>query len=113
MMKLASVFFGILFASGGIFFAMGKLHVHMKVWKSMTEEEKQKIDIRQLCVNIGEMITLSGILFIFNGLWPEFSEHWFSMAMIAWLIVAGADVVYIQKSRRFQQNQDSAARENH
>ena len=69
--------------------------------KNMTQEEKDKIKIVPLCRNIGEVIALNGLIFLLKGLWPGFENHWFVTAMIAWFIVAGFDLWYIEKSDRY------------
>ena len=56
----------------------------------------------KICRNIGEIIALNGIIFLMKGLWSGFPNHWFVCAMIAWLIVAGFDVWYIEKSNRYR-----------
>ena len=63
----------------------------------MPQEEKEKIKIVPLCRNIGEVIALNGIIFLMKGLWSGFADHWFVAAMIAWLMIAGFDVWYIEK----------------
>ena len=65
------------------------------------KEEKEKIKIVPLCRNIGEVIALNGLIFLLKGLWPGFENHWFVTAMIAWFIVAGFDLWYIEKSDRY------------
>ena len=52
--------------------------------------------------NIGEIIALNGIIFLLKGLWAGFSDHWFVGAMVAWMIIAGFDVWYIEKSQRYR-----------
>ena len=103
-MNIVCVLYGILFSGAGVLFATGKLHGYISAWKQMPEDEKEKIRIEPLCRNIGEVIGLSGILFLLKGLCPGFQDHWFAGAMIAWLIVAGFDVFYIERSNRYIQN---------
>ena len=100
--NIAGIFFGILFIAGGLLFASGQIHSRLSVWKRMPPEEKKKIRIVPLCRNIGEVILLSGILFLLDGLWPDFRNHWFTSAMVAWLIVAGLDVWFISRSSRYK-----------
>ena len=100
-MDFTCIFFGILFTIAGFWFACGKGHSHLSAWKNMSPEEKSKIKIVPLCRNVGEIIALNGIIFLMKGLWPGFSNHWFVGAMVAWLIVAGFDVWYIGKSKRY------------
>ena len=101
-LNITGVVFGILFIIGGLLFAAGAIHTKLSVWKQMPQDEKDKINIVPLCRNIGEMIILSGILFLVDGVWPAFQEHWFTVSMIAWLIVAGLDVWFISRSSRYK-----------
>lgn len=101
-MNISCIFFGILVCIVGIMFACGKGHIHLSAWKAMPEEEKRKIKILPLCRNIGEVITLNGLIFLVKGLWSGVSENWFLYAMIAWLVIAGFDVWYIGKSDRYR-----------
>ena len=101
-MNFVSVFFGVLFSVSGVLFSMGKILPRLSVWKHMPEADRKKVRIVPLCRNIGEIITLSGILFLINGLWEGFRDHWFAASMAAWLIVAGLDVWYITKSSRYK-----------
>ena len=101
-MNVICIIFGMIFAAAGVLFAFGKLHPHLSAWKNMAQEEKDKINIVLLCRNIGEVILLSGIIFLLNGFLPSFREHWFTVAMIAWLIIAGLDVWFISKSKRYK-----------
>ena len=83
----------------GFLFACGKGHIHLSAWKNMPQEEKEKIKIKPLCRNIGEVIALNGIIFLIKGLWSGFENHWFAAAMLVWLTVAGLDFWYITKSK--------------
>lgn len=102
-MDFICIFFGILFTMAGFLFFIGKAHIHLSAWKNMPQEEKNKIKILPLCRNIGEVIILSGIIFLIKGLWADFSNHWFVGSMVAWLMVAWLDVWYITKSERYKQ----------
>ena len=102
MLNPGAIFFGVLFLTAGLLFAAGKVHERLPFWKRMPETEKQKIRIGPLCRNIGEMILLSGLLFLMDGFWPRFREHWFAGAMAAWLMVAALDVWVIGRSSRYR-----------
>ena len=101
-MSYSSIIFGLIFLVVGFMFFMGKLHIHLKAWKNMPEDEKNKIRIKELCRNLGEVIMLSGIIFLLNGFIPSAKNHWFTIAIIAWLLVAGLDLLYIHKSKRYE-----------
>ncbi|WP_296924989.1 DUF3784 domain-containing protein [uncultured Megasphaera sp.] len=101
-MHVASIFLGVFFLLAGVLFACGKVHIHLSNWKNMPSEEKEKIDIVPLCRNVGAIIMLSGVIFLIKGLWSGFTGHWFTLTMVAWFMVAGADLLYIEKSRRYQ-----------
>lgn len=96
-MNLTCIFFGIGFICAGIWFALGKGHIHLTAWKNMPSEEKDKIKIDALCKNIGSMISLCGVIFLLGG----FIASIFLPAMIAWLIIAGIDVYVISKSKKY------------
>ena len=100
-MNWSSIFFGLLFTAVGILFFFGKVHPHLSAWQQLPQEEKDALNMVPLCRNIGEVIALSGIIFLMNGLWRGFRTHWFTGSMIAWLVVAGLDVWYLSKSPRF------------
>ena len=100
-MNLTCIFFGIIFTIAGFMFACGKGHIHFSSWKNMPQEEKEKIKIVPLCRNIGEVIALNGLIFLLKGLCLGFENHWFVTVMIAWFIVAGFDLWYIENSDRY------------
>ncbi len=99
-MDLTCIAFGIIFIVIGIVFAIGKGHIHLKAWQNMTEEEKAEIIIEPLCRNIGSVIALSGIIFLFKGFLADNESNWFTIAMIAWFIIAGVDVYLINKKEK-------------
>ncbi|MCD8214941.1 MAG: DUF3784 domain-containing protein [Clostridiales bacterium] len=101
-MNYMCIFLGIIFITAGIAFALGKVHKHLFAWKVMPDNEKEGIKIEALCRNIGEMIILSGIIFILSGLCAGFSEAMFTVVMIVWMIIACFDVYYISKSSRYK-----------
>lgn len=94
-LNLTCIFFGIAFILAGIWFALGKGHIHLTAWKNMPSEEKAKIKIKSLCKNIGGIISLCGVIFLLGG----FVTPVFLPAMIIWLIIAGIDVYVISKSQ--------------
>lgn len=101
-MHFTSIVLGVVFTIAGFLFACGKLHIHLSNWKNMPDEEKEKIDIVPLCHNVGAIITLSGLIFLLKGLWADFTGSWFTITMVVWFIVAALDLLYIEKSRRYQ-----------
>ena len=101
-MNVTCILFGLLFIGFGIMFAMGKLHEIITPWKSLSEQEKNEIAIQPLCMNIGEVIALSGIVLLINGIIPEFKSHWLVISMVAWFFIAGFDLWYIEKSKKFK-----------
>ncbi|EGT3953494.1 DUF3784 domain-containing protein [Clostridioides difficile] len=95
-MDFTSAIFGVLFTTIGILFFRGKGVLYQYVYEKMSDSEKAKvIPLRH---NVGELIVLNGLIFLMKGLWSEFTNHWFTGGMIAWLIIAGFDVWYISKS---------------
>ena len=100
-MDFTCIIFGILFIVSGVLFATRKLHIHLTAWKQMPDAEKDKIRIHPLCLNIGEVIMLNGLIFLLKGLLAGFTSNLFTIAMVAWMIVAGFDVWYISKSKKY------------
>ncbi len=96
--------FGILFLGAGIAFFTGKAHVHMKAWKRMPEEEKAGIRIVPLCRNIGMVIGLAGLVFLASGISASFKSNFFTWGMIAWMVICGADLIFIEKSGRYKRD---------
>ena len=103
-MNFTCIFFGIIFLITGILFATGKLHEHITAWKNMPIEEKRRIKIVPLCMNIGLVIALSGVIFLINGFWSGFRDHLFVISMVAWLILAGIDLFFIEKKHWYEIN---------
>lgn len=100
-MKLLSLFFGVLFLIFGLLFFTGKIYVNMLMLRNIYTEEKQKIKIKLLCQNIGELIILSSLIFICKGLFIEFTNKKFSLAILIWFLIAGFDLIFISKSKRY------------
>ncbi len=101
-MDYTCILFGAVFIIAGIVFAFGKIYNRLSAWKNMSEKERKEINIVPLCRNIGLVIVLSGIIFLVKGLWSGFSNSAFIIAMVVWLILAGVDVWYISKSKRYR-----------
>ena len=100
-MDFVCILFGIAFmVAGGLFF-MGKLHTRMKSCQNMPDEEKEKINIVPLYRNVGQMIFLCGTIFLTKGIVPVFSQRYFTLAMVIWLVLSGLDLCYVSKSRKF------------
>ena len=104
-MNFTCIMFGIIFLITGILFAAGKLHKHITAWKNMPGDEKRRIRILPLCRNIGMVISLSGVIFLINGFWQGFRDHLFVISMIAWLLLAGVDLFFIEKKHWYEINE--------
>lgn len=101
-MEFTSILFGIIFLIIGILLGNGKIHVNLSFWKNMENDEKARIKIMPLCRNIGKVITLAALIFLINGIFKKSVSNWFSIMMIGWMIIAGIDVWYIEKSNRYK-----------
>ena len=100
-MNLTCLLFGILFTVVGGLFMAGKLHTHIEAWKTMPQEEKDKIKIEELCRNIGLMIVTCGVIFLLSGVSAAFKARFFVAAMVLWLAASFVDVWYIEKKGRY------------
>ena len=100
-MNGSCLIFGVLFTAAGVLFGAGKLHSRLAAWQAMPPEEKEKIRIEALCRNIGGMIALCGLLFLLAGVSAAFQQSGFVWSMVLWLILAGADLWWIEQKGRY------------
>lgn len=100
-MDYTCVFLGTVFIISGVLFAGGKLHTHLSAWRNTLCEEKRRIRIIPLCKNVGGMIVCNGLLFLVKGFSKFLGDSWFIAAVLVWSILAGLDVWYISKSKRY------------
>lgn len=101
-MNITCIVLGVCFVAFGYFFAIGKIHTKMTAWREMPLAEKEKIKIGPLCQNIGQMIMVSGIIFLISGFWKGFRIHLFVWSMVIWLIIAGIDLWDITKHKKYE-----------
>ena len=101
-MDIPCIIFGVSFIIFGVLVMTGKLHLFVKSWKNMSDEEKKSLKIKSICLNIGGVIVLSGIIFLISGLIEVFRAQFFLISMIVWIVLAGIDVIYILKSKRYR-----------
>lgn len=101
-MEYIYVFLGVLFIiAGPCVFLRKDAHPALCVGKHAGGRGGDRI--MPLCRCMGEVIVLSGLIFLMKGLWAGFSEHWLAGSIAAWLTVAGLDVWYTAGSRRCRQ----------
>jgi len=98
---LVCVVFGSIFVVIGAMFFDGLALRWVEGWQTMPAEEKEKIQIKPLCRNIGTAIILAGGIILAAGLFPAFADAGFRWAMVGWLVLCGLDVFYIGKSGRY------------
>ncbi len=101
-MDFTCISLGIIFCAFGLIFVTGNGHKRLTAWQSRSDEEKAAIKIEPLCRNVGLVIASSGVIFLCRGLWPAAIKGIFIYAMILWLILAGFDVWYIGRSKRYR-----------
>ena len=100
-MNATCFIFGLCFIGAGLLFMGGKLHGYITAWKMMPQEEKDNIRIEELCVNVGGMIALCGLIFLLAGMNSLFKEKCFVWAMIGWIVLSGVDVYAIEKKGKY------------
>ena len=100
-MNLICIFFGLLFMASGLLFALGKVHIHLALWRRMPMQQRNTLRIVPLCRNIGAVIALCGVIFALRGLLGAFTQQLFTWSMLGWFLLAGFDVWYIGTSRRY------------
>lgn len=102
--------FGILFLAFGAATAMGLVHTHLKDWKAMSQEEKDKIDVAPLCHNIGAMIIFCGIIFTVKGIFYGLSNRLFLFFVLVWIALCAIDLMQMGKKGWYiKDDRDKAA----
>ncbi len=100
-MDLISTILGIIILAGGIMFMTGMPLERMSAWKAMSEAEKAVIDVGPLCINIGGMIAICGIILLITGFSPVFKERFFVWAMFIWMAACVLNVYIIEKRQLY------------
>jgi len=85
----------------GIGFFTGKAASYIKSYQDMEEKEKNNIKIGNLCKNISLLFFLAAFLFGIAGYSEWFRLEYFKGAMIGWIALCSADIVFINKSGRY------------
>lgn len=101
-LNMTCLVFGALFLATGLVLFFGKGYTRLSVWKKMSDEERGAIRILPLCRNLGLMIGLCGLLFAAAGLSDAFKARAFTFCIIGWFGLCCADIVFIEKSRRYK-----------
>lgn len=97
-MNLYSIIFGLIFLAAGAAFFAGLTPGWLNVWQRMSEREKSKIRIDRLSRNIGCVVGAASAVFLAAGFNPAFHHAAFMWCMIAWFILTGLDIVFINHS---------------
>jgi len=85
----------------GIFFYSGKAAFYIKGYHNMPDEEKRDINIKPLCKNLSIMFFLASAVLGTAGYSEWFRLGYFKGAMIGWIVLCCADIVFINKSSRY------------
>lgn len=101
-MNATCIIFGCIFLGIGLLLILNRIPPALSPLKYLSPKEREEIDVVPLCRNIGEIIGFAGILFLLNGFWQHFMDHWFSVSMIIWFLIAGLDLWYLSKKSHYQ-----------
>lgn len=105
-MNFYCMIMGMVFFIIGISFWIGRAPNWIKAWNSMTQEERQHIRIERLSKNAGCVFFIASLVFIASGIFPVFRESAFIWCMILWLLITGADIYFIGKSKRYYEESE-------
>ncbi len=100
-MDIGSFVIGILILAGGVYFMTGRAMGRVSGWQALSEAEKAAINIRPLCMNIGGMIAICGIIFLITGINDDFKERFFMWAMLIWMAASVINVYIIEKKQLY------------
>ena len=97
-MNIPYIIIGLIFLIFGFLFYIRKINI--PYWyESKKSNEKT---LKMLCHNIGRVISLCGFLFFINGIFHTLREHFFTLLMISWVILALLDMLYISTSKNYR-----------
>jgi len=82
----------------GIAFYSGNAASFIKGYQDMPDEEKRTVNIKPLCKNLSIMFFLAAAIFGIAGYSEWFRLGYFKGAMIGWIALCCADIVFINKS---------------
>jgi len=85
----------------GIFFLMGRVASHIKGYQSMPEDEKKNVNIKALCRNLSVILFIAATIFMVAEFSEAFRQDYLKWAMLGWLALGCADVLFINKSGRY------------
>jgi len=67
-------------------------------YSDLPDEEKKAANIKPLCRNVSVMFFLSAVIFGIAGYSELFRLLYFKWAMVGWIALCCADIVFINKS---------------
>ena len=85
----------------GVIFYSGKAASYIKGYQNMPDKEKKAVDIKPLCKNISVLFFLAAVVFGIAGYSEGFRDVYFKWAMVGWIVLCCADIVFINKSGRY------------
>lgn len=107
-MSYIRIFWGVFLITLGTLSAFGK--EGMCFFARDSRARRKSAERRLLYRNLGELVIVSGILFLLKGLWPEAQEHGLLCAMTAFLIVAALDIACLLRDGQACKGSDAARR---
>ena len=94
--------FAIIMLIVGITFFTGKALEYIKDFQATPEEEKKNINIKALCKNVSIMFFIAAAFLGAAGYSETFRLLYLKWMMVGWMILCCADVLYINKSKRYK-----------
>lgn len=105
-MNLYCIVLSIVGFIGWYLFLSGKALKYIKSFRSMSQEERACINEKLLCKNAAAVFFVAASIFAVAGFSPVFLEKAFTISVVIWLILTGADVYFIGKSKRYTNQQE-------
>ncbi len=100
-MNLTCLAFGVVLAICSLLFLFPKFLTHFSFWKKMDFKERQKVNLKAISHNIALILFIATSILLLAGLWSFFKENLFLWCMIAWIALVIMDVIYLNRSKRF------------
>lgn len=84
-----------------VVFFTGRGASYVKGYTQLSDDEKQNIRIGALCRNMGVMFLITALFFAVTAYSETFRTNYFRYVMIIWMALCWADVLYVNKSKRY------------
>ncbi|MCD8195431.1 MAG: DUF3784 domain-containing protein [Coprobacillus sp.] len=100
-MNITCIAFSVVLFIFGVLFLFTKLYRFFPFWKKMPLQERAKMNMKAISINIGLMIIVCSLILLAAGVWEFFYDKIFIWAMIIWGVAIVMDAVLISTKKLY------------